>query len=243
MERPRISRRDFAPLVATVFVLASGLAYAQASYPQRQVSYMLAAATQDQAAPARAHAPLRGSFPAVLVKSLDSKKVKDGDTVVCQTSGTVHAQSGMLIPSGTTVIGHVTQAQARSKGDPQSSLAIVFDKFEVAKGEDIPINGVLQAIAPSLGDRGPQTGPATPGTTLGGHAGSNSGAAASGGNVPPPTSSMQISGPASGTPILGPNSQGVLKVKNLQMDASGVLTSPGKEVKLDSGTQIMIRAE
>jgi hypothetical protein len=44
----------------------------------------------------------------------------------------------MLIPSGTKVIGHVTQAQARSKGDPQSSLAIVFDKFEVAKDEDIP---------------------------------------------------------------------------------------------------------
>jgi hypothetical protein len=54
---------------------------------------------------------------------------------------------------------------------------------------------------------------------------------------------MQISGPASGTPILRPTSQGVLGVKNLQMDANGVLTSPAKEVKLDSGMQLMIKAE
>jgi hypothetical protein len=34
-----------------------------------------------------------------------------------------------------------------------------------------------------------------------------------------------------------------LGVKNLQMDANGVLTSPAKEVKLDSGMQLMIKAE
>jgi hypothetical protein len=44
-------------------------------------------------------------------------------------------------------------------------------------------------------------------------------------------------------PILLATSQGVLGVKNLQMDANGVLSSPGKEVRLDSGAQLLIRAE
>jgi hypothetical protein len=36
---------------------------------------------------------------------------------------------------------------------------------------------------------------------------------------------------------------GVLGIRNLQMDKDSVLTSSNKEVKLDSGTQMMIRAE
>ncbi len=238
MERRGISTRYFALLVATIFVLASGLAYAQATNPETQARYMLAAATQDQAAPARSATPLRGSFPALLTKSIDSKKLKEGDTVVCQTWGTLHAQGGMLIPSGSKIIGHVTQAQARSKGDPQSSLAIVFDKFEIAKGEEIPINGVLQAIAPSLGDTGPQAGPATPGTTLGGSG------QATGGTMAPPTAGPQGIPIGGGVhPMVTTQSKGVLGYKNLQMDDNHVITSSGKEVKLENGTQMMIRAD
>src|SRR5579863_3481740 len=233
MTRRGISRRYFALLAATVLSLANGLTFAQASYRSMES----AAGAQNQAPAARSSAPLKGSFPVVLVKSIDSKKLKESDTVVCETLGTLHAQNGILIPSGSKIIGHVTQAQARSKGDPQSSLAIVFDKIQVGKGEDLPINGVLQALAPSLGDTGPQAGPATPGTTLGG-----SGGNASGGNIAPPTSTMQLGGGGS-RPILNSQSKGVLGFKNMEMDDNHVITSSGKEVKLDNGTQIMIRAE
>jgi hypothetical protein len=54
---------------------------------------------------------------------------------------------------------------------------------------------------------------------------------------------MQVAGPANGTRILNSTSQGVVGVKDLGMDSAGVLTSPGKEVKLDSGDQILIHAE
>ena len=36
---------------------------------------------------------------------------------------------------------------------------------------------------------------------------------------------------------------GVLGVKNLRLGADGVLTSDQKTVKLDSGTQIMVKAQ
>jgi hypothetical protein len=143
-----------------------------------------------------------------------------------------------MIPTGAKVIGHVTQAQSRSKGNPDSSLAIAFDKIEYAKGEEIPMKGTLQAVAPSLGSPVLDMSAGPPQLAI-----STSGRGNSNGNGPPPTSSVQLAGPNSGTPILKPTSQGVLGVKNLQMDANGVLTSPGQEVKLESGMQLMIRAE
>jgi type IV secretory pathway VirB10-like protein len=78
------------------------------------------------------------------------KKLKDGDTVVCTTVSALHSGSGMMIPSGSKVIGHITQAEARSKGDSQSSLAMVFDKIQMPNGTAIPMKGTLQAIGPSL---------------------------------------------------------------------------------------------
>jgi hypothetical protein len=42
--------------------------------------------------------------------------------------------------------------------------------------------------------------------------------------------------------MLTSESKGVLGFKNLEMNSDSVLTSSGKEVKLDSGTQMLIQA-
>jgi hypothetical protein len=214
---------------AVLAVLSIPLCYGQGATPQAAD----AQGTSAQAAPSNPDNQIKGSFPVRLEKSLDSKKLKEGDTVVFQTIAALHSRSGLMIPSGSKVIGHVTQAQARSKGNSDSMLGIAFDKIEYGKGEDIPMKGTLQAVGPSLGGQGPYMGAEQPQLSGKNNAGSSA----------PPTSSMQISGPNSGTPVLGPQSQGVLGVKNLQMDANGVLTSPAKEVKLDSGMQLLIKAE
>ncbi len=221
---------------AVLAVLSISLGYAQEATPQAGGSQ----GTTAQAAPSNSDNQIKGSFPVRLEKSIDSKKLKEGDTVVCQTVTAVHSRSGLMIPSGSKVIGHVTQAQARSKGNSDSTLAIAFDKIEYSKGEEIPMKGTLQAVAPSLGGAALDTSASPPQLSTASHGAAGG---SSGGSSPPPTSSMQISGPSSGTPILRPSSQGVLSVKNLQLDANGVLTSPGKEVKLDSGMQLLIKAE
>ncbi len=188
---------------------------------------------------------IRGAFPTTLVKSLDSKKLKAGDIVVCQTSATLRSRSGLLIPNGTKVIGHVTQAQARGKGATESSLEIVFDKIQLSTGKEIPMKGALQAVGPVLGDSGPDTGPGG-GLGMGGHGGN----AADTATTPGPTNG--VAGPNSGIhpladtrsrPILNAQSQGVLGIKNLEMGKDSILTSTEKEVKLESGTQMLIRAE
>lgn len=221
-------------VLAALVVLSSSLSSAQdATSPAAGAEGATA-----QVASSTPNNDIKGSFPVKLEKAIDSRKLKEGDTVVCRTVTPIHSRSGLMIPSGSKVIGHVTKAQARSKGDSDSTLAVAFDTIEYAKGEDVPMKGTLQAVGPSLGDAAldTSTGPAQLSASSAGRGNSN-------GNSPPPTGSMQVAGPSSGTPILGPNSQGVLGVKHLQMDANGTLTSPGKEVKLDAGTQLMIRAE
>jgi len=180
------------------------------------------------------------TFPVTLEKSLDSKKLKEGDPVTCVTAGTLHGRNGFLIPSGSKVIGHVTQAQARGKGDSNSTLGIAFDKI-IVKGNELAMTGNVQAIAPSLGSAGPNTGAAEPASLGGG--GSASAAGAGAGTTAAPTSSVRVSGAPTGTPLVTSTSTGVLGIKGLEMDKDGVITSPGKQVKLDNGTQMMIRAD
>ncbi len=195
----------------------------------------LAHAQADSQGQANAPSAITGSIPALLSKAIDSKKAKEGDPVICQTAGTVHDQTGRLITSGTRVIGHVTQAQARSKGDAQSSLAIMFDKVMVGKNEEIPIKGTLQAIGPALDISGPNS---ASGYSQGPGARQGGGAA----TTAPPQPGVQGFPIDSGTKaLLTSQSKGALGVKNLQLGDDGVVTSPAKEVKLDAGTQMMIR--
>jgi hypothetical protein len=232
------------PITVLALVLTTAWAYAQ---------------TGEQ--PQAGTTALQGTFPAVLSKSLDSKKLKVGDEVIGQTAGPLQDQSGKEIPRGSKVVGHVTQAQARSKGDAQSSLAMVFDKIEVAHGgEAIPIKGVLQAVAPGAVIQGAQGGGFPPDIGPGSAPGSSGGApnlgtgpggsfpsgplGRSGGGAPTNGPSQQQPGATTGVaPTLSTATKGVVGIHNLEMDNNSVLTSSGKQVKLDSGTQLMIRAE
>ncbi|HKD85952.1 MAG TPA: hypothetical protein VKB58_14460 [Terriglobales bacterium] len=220
-----------------VFILLTmAVCLAQGTAPSTQMSSPAASASTQGASASAAEPEIRGSFGVSLIKPLDSKKMKDGDQVICQTSGTMRSRSGLLITSGTKVIGHITQAKARSKGDSDSTLGIVFDKIEVSKEKEIPFKGVLQAVGPSLGSSGPETSVGGGAGMMAGHGGSSTmGAPASG-------PGMQI-GDTGSHPMLNSQSVGVLGIRNLQMDKDSVLTSTGKEVKLDLGTQMMIRAE
>ncbi len=213
-------------------------------------SFVFAQGTQQAPAPSPSNAQasasgtsegndVKLSFPAVLERGLDSKKLKEGDPVVCETTGTLRGRNGFLIPSGSKVIGHVTQAQARGKGDANSTLGMTFDKIQT-KGKEIAMTGTLQAIAPSLGSSGPMTSAAPP--SLGGGGTASAGGAGAGTTAAPATS-MKVSGPSTGTPLVVGTSAGVLGIKGLEMDANGLITSSGKQVKLDNGTQMMIRAE
>jgi hypothetical protein len=84
---------------------------------------------------------------ATLVHSVDAKKNKPGDAVTARTTRPSRSPDGTALPKGTELVGHVTQAQARSKGQSESDLGIVFDKAILKNGQEVPMNATIQAIA------------------------------------------------------------------------------------------------
>jgi len=232
MEQTTIFRaRLLSAITAICLLLSAASAYAANPTSPGQ-------APRDQASTS---SKFHGSFPVLLLKPLDSNKLKEGDMVVAQVAGTIHTASGIMIPSGTKIIGHVTQAQARSKGDPQSSLGIAFDTIELSKNEEIPIKGFLQAVGPSVGDTGPNVGVPTGGNMGSGH---NGGGGGSPFTAPPPQA-----GTYGGydrqtvTPLLTKDTKGVMGRKHLEMNDQHVITSTEKEIRLEQGTQMMVHVE
>ena len=163
-----------------------------------------------------------GTFSVELAKALDSKKLKEGDEVQAKLTGSITLPSGATVPRGTMLIGHVTEAKARSKNDSESALGISFDKIVLGKGEDLPIKGVLQAVAPNPnGD-----------VSTGGYLDQ-------GPSLRMATQSQTPSAVSDPKPVLTDRSTGVLGLKNMTLK-DGVITSTGKEVKLDNGTRFML---
>ena len=216
---------------AVLILIAASLCAAQGA-PAGQSAPMNGASGSDASA-------IHGAFAATLARSVDSKKLKEGDEISAKTISTMRTADGTMIPGGSKVIGHVTQAKARSKGDSESSLGVAFEKIEVAGGKQIPIKGMLQAVGPNPSESsGPDTG-AAGGNNM------NAGGSSAGATMASPaaaTDNMRLPGGAKGSKTLTPQSTGVVGMKNMQLDNS-VLTSTGKEVKLDMGSQLMIKAE
>lgn len=162
-------------------------------------------------------------IPVTLTAALDSKRRKPGDEVIAKTAVAVHLIDGTVIPRGEKVVGHVTEAKSRSKGDIESTLGITFDKVNLAEGKFLAIRGAIQAIAPSLGE-----------SAVGGVGYSDL-------NQTVEHTVGGVSG-AEPVPLLDEQSEGVYGFKNLQLSPDGVLKSGGKTVKLEFGSQVMVRA-
>jgi len=169
---------------------------------------------------------ISAEIPVLLAKSIDSKKLKAGDEVDAKTATILHLSDGTLVSRGAKVVGHVTQAKARSSGDADSALGIVFDKISLPSGKDLAITSVIQAVAPNP------------------NAGVDTGGSISYGGLNEMTEkSATPQSNQSSAPLLNEQSVGVLGFKSLRLGTDGVLTSDKKNVRLDSGTQIMVQAQ
>jgi len=90
------------------------------------------------------------SLQAELTKSLDAKKAKPGDEVDARLTQDVKENGKVVLHKGSKLVGHVTEAQAKSKENAESRLGMVFDKAVLKGGEEMAFNGVIQAVAPPV---------------------------------------------------------------------------------------------
>jgi hypothetical protein len=109
-------------------------------------------------------------IPARLTKSINAKKAKKGDEVVAVVTQDLQNNAGtVIVPKDTKIVGHITEAQARTKQQKESEIAIAFDRAVPKKGEPMQMPMSIQAIIappnpananaqPSSGYPGPETG-------------------------------------------------------------------------------------
>lgn len=202
-------------------------------------------------------------IPVELTKTIDAKKAKTGDPVEAKVTQDLKADSGqVLVPKDTKVVGHVTEAQARTKEQKESQVAIAFDHAVMRNGGDVPMPMSIQAVISPSAANGGNSANAGDGGTGQPYGSSGSGAPATGSNrggmstgTPPPSSGTQaggVPGPSSqagggsSQPITG-KTEGVVGISNLKLSAASqpaqgsVLSSEKSNVKLESGTLMLLR--
>src|SRR5216683_921371 len=161
-------------------VQSGSQASVQAGKTQAQTSGNASAAGSASAQNGQENASLASgtALNAALNSSIDSKKCKPGDAVNAHTTEAVKSEGKTVIPKGSKLVGHVTQASARAKGESESSLGIVFDKAILKNGQEIPLNAAIQALASA------QSGVSTAGSdmdAMGGMGASGAGSGMAGG--------------------------------------------------------------
>ncbi len=202
-------------------------------------------------------------IPVQLTKTVDAKKAKTGDAVDAKVTQDLKAVSGEIVmPKDTKVVGHITEAEARSKEQKESKIGIAFDQAIMKDGSVASLPMSIQAViaTPSQHSENENAG--------GGGAPTNS---APGAGFPP-NGAGRSSGTGMGAPQPRPgsypagdelpngrsgesnarqsitaNTQGMVEIPNYTLTTSGgtgqgsVVSSEKGNVKLETGTIMLLR--
>ena len=87
--------------------------------------------------------------PIVLAKlaaPLEAGKAKVGDRVAAKVIGDCIKAGEIVIPRGSVLSGHVTQAQKRSRSNRESRLAFSFDQVQLKGGRLVPFEGQIVTV-------------------------------------------------------------------------------------------------
>ena len=182
---------------------------------------------------------------ATLDKTLDARKVKEGDAVTARPEATVHLADGIDIETSSRLIGRVDLVET-STGKDDSSITVTFDKAQLKDGRQIPIKATILWIGqpPSLLNPTEVSAPAdrsTPGVGV-----------VAGMTGTPPAQGYQgseIAGqpkryhdaPAAAPPPTGVFSQpnaipGVSFASDIRKPESGSFSATGHNVRISGGT-------
>jgi hypothetical protein len=198
------------------------------------------------------------TIPAMLEKGVDARKNKAGDLVTARTTENVKSGGQIAVPRGSRIVGHVTEAQARTKEESESAVGIAFDHAVLKDGREIPLALEIQAIAPAqsvspsdmaetptMTNEAGGGAPPVPGAPMGPRADPNAGTP---GRVSSTNAAYGAPSGLSPTGGLTPSCHGVLGIDGLELSpetagATGgsVIISRRRNVHLDGRTQLMLR--
>jgi hypothetical protein len=230
------------------------------------------------------------TFGAVLSHSVDAKKNKPGDEVTARNTQAAKSDGKVVIPKGSKLVGHVTEAKARTKGESESALGIMFDRAILKDGREVPLHVAIQAVSAAQSAAALSGGDDQLMSPMGGGSASGSGRASSsgrasgsggllsgatstaggatgvvtqttgavgqtaggtvGGTLNSATSATAGNGGLGANGLLSSTSSGVFGLQGMTLNSQAsnatqgsLLVSSTRNVHLDSGTQMMLRAE
>lgn len=199
------------------------------------------------------------SIPVQLTKSLDTRKLRQGDPVEAKTLEELRTGNGVVIPRGSKVTGQVTQAEIQSGKPRQAVLGISFDKIVLENGQQLHIKTTLQAVAPPPAVAGSaqspmqqqqsqspsQEGLGLPGQSRSGINNPMGGGTGSPGSFPPPASPSTSASSTAPPPTasLKPDSVGIIGMHNVQLGPNSTLIAKGKDLKLEAGSEMILRVQ
>ena len=264
-------KRYFSTTLAGLVLLGTACAQtsagAETSSSASQTTYVSPSAAAEANASASASSAISGqTVPAQLSKPVDARKNKPGDEVVAKTTQDVKSNGQVVIPRGSKIMGRVTEAKARTKGQNQSSLSLAFDRAILNNGTNVPVSFAVQAIgsstmgvqaeeqplaasAGSASMAAPTAARASGGLVggVGATAGGVTNTAAETGSATGSLSSASGVGGVASVP-LSATSQGVVGMPSLNLvsatssSTANKITSNSSNVHLDSGTEMILRA-
>ncbi len=192
-----------------------------------------------------------------LANSIDARKAKPGDAITARVTLPVLANGKVIIPNDAKITGHVTLVKTRSHDSNESQIGIVFDRAVLKDGSELPLSLTVQAIGRTAQSAAEIAGqePYNPNVAT---APGIAGAPASIPRrpvLPPrpqPADPPQPARPDADSqyaqhPILDTGSHGAIGLPDLTLTessdaASGsMVMSSKKNVKLDGGTEIILR--
>ena len=198
-------------------------------------------------------------IPVQLTKTIDAKKAKTGDPIVATVTMDMTTSTGeVLVPKDTKVMGHITEAQARTKEQKESQLGIAFDRAVLKDGEmSLPMSIQAVIAPPSNNANGVESDQGASAPPVGGSAASPMSGGRNGGagqtqaagtspSALPSEGTSDSRGGGAHPPISG-NTQGVVGISNLKLEpgqspAQGsVLSSEKNNVKVESGTMLLLK--
>ena len=207
-------------------------------------------------APANNQPPVSTVF-AVVEKRLDIKSANLDQEVTLRTISDVAVNGIIVIPNGSRVVGHIVEFATKGKESQESLLAIVIDKAVLESGKEIALQAIIAAVA------APQDNALPSDPTYGMMHSNEPKMVASGPNGAARTGDLSASSKADSTAtvstaringemrkglLLNADSNGAIGFSGLtlswRLDSPPpvtVFSSKNKEIKLEAGTQILLR--
>ena len=248
-------------VLCSASLIAPGVGYTGISGPSARDDFTVSPAGSVQAQSSSTEKlsglPEGVSLQVELTKSLDAKNARSGEEVTAKLMQDVKSNGNVVLQKGSKVIGHVAEAQPRDKQHTESRLVLVFDKAIAKNGQEMSVKTILAAVAlpqnpPSAAANDNLSVPQSMGSSsnqMGGIEPGGASRSAGGGSLPgtmDSSGSGVIQANADKSPTgnasttQGTSSKAVVGSQGISL-AQGVITSTSHTVKLESGTQLLLR--